>query len=216
MNTLPVALTAGLEAALNKLISMDPAAQGKIKELSGKVIAIELKDLNLQFHLLPTGETLCVQGKFEGEADATLRGSSLSMLRMGLRDNASDSLFSGDVAIDGDVELGEKFRSILDSIDIDWEEQLSKITGDVAAHQVGRVVRGVMEWGGRTAETLRQDVTEYLHEESRIVPAHDEVESFSKAVDQIRMDVDRLEARLQRLKARLVPEAIRPTKNSHS
>ena len=96
MNNLPVTLSAGLEVALNRLISIDPATQKKIISMSGKVVGIELQDLNLQFHLLPTADRVLVQGMYEGEVDATLRGSSLSMLRMGLRDDASDSLFSGE------------------------------------------------------------------------------------------------------------------------
>ena len=102
------------------------------------------------------------------------------------------------------------FRSaILDGIDIDWEEHLSRVTGDVLAHQVGNVARGMLEWGRNTLDTVSRDVAEYLHEESRDLPTRGEVDEFLARIDTLRLDVDRLEARVQRLQAWIVQGAAR-------
>lgn len=199
MNALPVLLASGIETTINRVLGLDPETKQKFFQLAGKVIAIELRDLNLRFFILPAQDQIHVQGRFEGSADTTLRGTSIAMARMSLRDSAADSLFAGDVEVIGDVELGEQFRAVLDGLDIDWEEQLSKVTGDIIAHQVGNAVRHVSQWGRKTADILRQDVSEYLHEESRVLPDAHEVETFNKAVDAIRLDVERLEARVNRL-----------------
>ena len=199
MYSLPVTMSAAMEMAINRYLALDPAAATRMQALAGKVIGIELRDVNLRFFMLPAQDQLHVHGHFDGEADTTLRGTSLAMARMSLSDKASDSLFSGDVEISGDVELGEQFRAVLDSMDIDWEEQLSKLTGDVIAHQVGNLVRGVMQWGKKAGDTLQQDLAEYLHEESRVLPVRHEVDEFINVVDEVRMAVDRLQARLRRL-----------------
>ncbi|NOY62884.1 MAG: hypothetical protein GXP10_07015 [Gammaproteobacteria bacterium] len=112
-------------------------------------------------------------------------------------------MLSGAVEIRGDSELGQRFQAILNAIDVDWEEQLSKVTGDVVAHQLGNMARGVNQWLTETADSVAQDVGEYLQEESRDLPHPSQVAQFVADVDQIRMDVDRLDARISRLNTAL-------------
>jgi ubiquinone biosynthesis protein UbiJ len=200
---LPVPLSAAIELAFNRYLALDPDATQRLQALAGKVIGIELRDVNVRFYFLPAQDRMHVHGRFDSEPDTVLRGTSLGMTRMSLSENASDSLFSGDVQISGDVELGEQFRAVLDSINIDWEEQLSKLTGDVLAHQAGNLVRGAVQWGKKASDTLQQDLSEYLHEESRVLPVRHEVDDFINAVDEVRMAVDRLQARVQRLQQQL-------------
>jgi len=201
--SLPVTISSAMELAINRYLALDPAAARRMQALAGKVIGIELRDVNVRFFMLPSQDQLHVHGHFDGEADTVLRGTSLAMARMSLSEHASDALFSGDVEISGDVELGEQFRAVLDSIDIDWEEQLSRFTGDVIAHQVGNLVRGVVNWSKKAGDTLQQDVAEYLHEESRLLPVRHEVDEYINAVDELRAAVDRLQMRVQRLQQNL-------------
>jgi ubiquinone biosynthesis protein UbiJ len=82
------------------------------------------------------------------------------------------------------------------------EEELSRVIGDVAAHQVGNAARAFLEFGRRAAGTLAQNVAEYLQEEGRDVPARTEAEEFNVEVDRLRDDVERLEARLALLQGK--------------
>jgi ubiquinone biosynthesis protein UbiJ len=198
---LPTLFTASLEAAINGVLRLDPDTRDRLAALSGKVIAVELRGLDLALYLIPDRSGLNVFGRFEGEPDTILRGTPVAMARMGLARDASDALFAGEVEISGDVELGQEFRDILDNLDIDWEEQLSLVTGDVVAHQVGELVRGAVAWGKKTLDTFGRDAAEYLQEESRDVPNAGEVDSFLTEVDDLRTDVDRLEARIKRLES---------------
>ena len=85
------------------------------------------------------------------------------------------------------------------SDDFDWEEQLSRVTGDVVAHQFGKAVRSVRRFVTQSTETLSLDITEYLQEEARLLPAKTEIMQHLQDVDRIRADTDRLDARLHRL-----------------
>ena len=111
--------------------------------------------------------------------------------------------FEGDVVITGDVALGQAFRDLLLAVDIDWEENLSRFTGDVLAHQLGNAVRSGQHWARQSRHTLKQDAAEYLQEEGRLLIAGDEMAGYLGAVDTLREDVDRLTARVQRLGKRL-------------
>lgn len=203
MNALPTAIAAVIETAINQVLALDPDTLERIQSLRGKVIAIELQGMNVSLYLIPGEHGLNVYGHFEGEADTMLRGTPLAMAKMGLASEAGDVLFAGDVEITGNVELGQQFREILDGLDIDWEEHLSRITGDIVAHKLSNLVRGVVRWGKDTAGTLSQDAAEYFQEESRDLPSQQEVENFLKAIDVLRSDVDRLEVRYLRLRERL-------------
>jgi ubiquinone biosynthesis protein UbiJ len=50
---------------------------------------------------------------------------------------------------------------------------------------------------------LGLDVSEYLQEESRLLPTRHEVEAYLNAVDALRASADRLEQRVARLHARV-------------
>ena len=63
----------------------------------------------------------------------------------------------------------------------DLEEELSRVIGDVAAHQIGNVARTALGFARRAHDTLQQNVAEYLQEEGRDVPSRTEAEEFMPA-----------------------------------
>ena len=92
--------------------------------------------------------------------------------------------------------LAQSFQRLLWHARPDLEEELSGVIGDVAAHGLGNLARGVSDWGRKAGSTLRQNLSEYLQEESRAVPSRYEVDKFRGDVEKVRDDVARLEARL--------------------
>jgi ubiquinone biosynthesis accessory factor UbiJ len=194
---------AGMEKALSTYLQLDPVAMEKMAALAGKVIAIELRGLDIVFYLLPGKAGVAVRGASDTTPDTTLRGTPLSLMRLGLARNQQSLLFSGDVEIFGDTETGQRFKEVLDSMDIDWEEQLSKIVSDVVAHKVGNVVRGIQNWSAQTIDSLNADITEYMQEESRMLPHREEINEFLSSIDTLRADVDRLEKRIERLQEKI-------------
>jgi ubiquinone biosynthesis accessory factor UbiJ len=196
-----------VETALNAYLRLDPETLNRLGRLSGRVIGIELHGFGLTFYVLPGADGVQVLGEYEGEPDAVLSGAPLGLLRLGLGRGDLRPLFAGEVEIRGDVDVGRGFKDALDRIEIDWEEQLSHVVGDVVAHQMGRLARGVVAWGRSSADTLARDLGEYLQEERRELPAAAEVEEFLDSVDRLRTDADRLEARVRRLQRRLAQHA---------
>lgn len=191
---------AALEAALNLYLRLDPTALQRLAPLAGRLIRLEVKGLNLDVYLVPDAEGLQVYPEFEGEADCTMSGTPLGFVRLGSGERAAH-LFDGIVEIRGNPEVGKLFGEVLADLDIDWEEQLSRLTGDVAAHQVGNAVRAVGRWGRGARQTAIQDLKEYLQEEARLLPTRIESDELAAAVDTLRDDLERLDARIQRLRS---------------
>jgi ubiquinone biosynthesis protein UbiJ len=202
---LNVAALATLEQALNAALALDPKTGERLSRLEGRVIAIELTGIGLRLFMQPRNGAMRLMGHFDGEVDTTLRGAPFAMLRMG-SGRTGEGLFKGGVEIDGDVELGTQIQRIFEKLDIDWEEHLSRLTGDIVAHQLGNVARGLFAWGERSADHLGEDIADYLQEERDVLPVDWEVEEFIEGVDTLRSDVDRIEARVKRLQRMLESE----------
>ena len=197
------ASSVGLETFLNRYLGLDPDARSRLRAMHGRVICLEVLGLGLRWYLIPGPAGLQVLSRFEGEPDCTLAGTPLDLARMGSSVESADPLFSGAVEIRGDTELGHSFGKLLAGLEIDWEEQLSRHTGDVVAHGIGNLARGVARWGRDALAAFRQDLPEYLQEEARLLPGRYEVEAFLAEVDRLRDDLERLELRVQRLAASL-------------
>ena len=197
--TAPAGLNAALAAAINGWLGLDPAARSRLSVIDGRIIALHLQVLEQTVMLRVNGDRINVVHAPDLQPDTVLHGTPLGMLQLGLGSDTAGTLFSGEVEITGDVETGQAFKAILDEMDIDWEEQLSRVTGDVLAHQLGNLARRAGDWLHHGRTTLLQDVGEYLQEESRVLPSRIEIENFIADVSSTAMAVERLEARLQRL-----------------
>jgi ubiquinone biosynthesis protein UbiJ len=193
-------LTRTLAFIINRCLTMDPATCARLAELDGRVIAVELRGLDVRLVFRVQGAGIAFTDDPELKPGTLLRGTPISLARLGLgRGNTADKLFSGAVEIDGDVETGQAFKSILDDIEIDWEEQLARYTGDTLAHQLGNAARRVDRWLQHGRLTMEKNLSEYLQEELRLVPTRIEIENLLEDIGRLGMDADRLEARLRRL-----------------
>lgn len=188
-----------LEIVINRLIGLDPDASRRLAPLVGKVIGVEFRNLPLRWFLRVSDRALHFIDEPEHGVDTRLRGTPLALVAMGLRRGGTRGLFSGDVEVEGDLEVGRAFKRFLDELDIDWEEQLATFVGDTLAHQMGNTLRNASSWGRNVVQTLSIDAAEYFQEESRDLPLPSDVREFLDQVDQVRIDVDRLAARIDRL-----------------
>ena len=196
---------AALEQLANDYLALSPGAAEKMSHLHGRIVRVELLGLNVSFQVIPGPGRLQILERTEGAPDCTLRGTPLALLGMANTAESSARLFAGEVEIVGDTELAHRFGEILRSMDIDWEEQLSRLTGDIVAHQIGNQARGALRWGRQTLQTLGLDLSEYLREELSLLPGRPEIDAFLAEVDDVRDGVERLEAR-HRLLANRVQE----------
>lgn len=190
-----------LESVLNRNIAGSSAARGLCRRLEGKMLAVRFSGTALGISFRCDGERMMLDTAAGVPANATLTGSPLSLMQLAGAKPES-ALRSGAVHIEGDAEVAQTFSELLKHARPDLEEELSRVIGDVAAHQVGNVARSALAFGRRAADTLAQNVAEYLQEEGRDLPTRIEADEFIAGVDKVRDDVERLEARLTQLERR--------------
>jgi ubiquinone biosynthesis protein UbiJ len=183
---------------LNRNIQESTPARELCRDLSGTVVAVRVRNTALAAYFLIDDETLDVATSSSKEPDVVVCGSLITLARMNAKSSEA-AIRDGSLDLSGDARLAEKFQKLLNHAKPDVDEELSSLIGDVAAHRLGEISRGIGRWGRDVRSTMGANIREYLQEESRDAPSRYEADKFSKNVGTLRDDVDRLEARVNRL-----------------
>ena len=190
-----------LTRVVNGILATDDGSRARLEGMAGKRLAVVLEGTGVEVALLFEADAVRLDrwDSSEQPATAVVRGSPAALLAL-----ARDPLGGGDrVSFSGDLGFVRDVRRLLADLDLDLEEQLSGIVGDDLAHHLGATGRRLQRWLEDARRAVASGVAEYLTEERRLLPSEAEAEIFLSAVDDLREDADRLEARLRRLERRL-------------
>ena len=183
------------------LVNRNIAASAKARELAirleGRAMSVSV---SVPFPVsvrasIEEGSLVLSRDPEPASADVSIVGTPLSLLPL-LGADARAHLQSGAIDVKGDAEIAQSFHELLHAARPELEEELSRHVGDVAARQVGNMLRSVSGWSRKTASTFADNVSEFLQEESRDLVSRTEGEEFNAAVDELRESVDRLAARI--------------------
>jgi ubiquinone biosynthesis protein UbiJ len=189
-----------LQDLLNRSIEASGRARELCRQLDGRAMSLAVEGTPVRICLDVKDERVVLTPDSARVADASISGTPFALLALA-GPEAQDSMRRGSVRIDGDAEIAQKFRELLRYARPDFEEELSRVFGDVAAHNLANLARGFFAWGRRASDSLATNVAEYLQEEGRDVPTRIELDEFLSDVDRLREDVDRFEARMVRLES---------------
>ncbi len=200
---LPVIFLSAIEMAFAAWLKLDGEALPRFASMQDKIICLHITGLEIKLYFLPNAHSIQVMGNYAGDADTTIRGSAMTLMRMSTAHDSGKVLLASDAQIEGNIGLGTRFSQLLQEVNIDWEDLLSKLVGDIATHQVGNLGRESMGWIKNSEQAMRLNLAEYLSEESHLLPAEAEVAYYLDQIDAMRMDTDRLAARVKRLQYKL-------------
>ncbi len=192
-----------IEKLINKALSLDEETLYSLGTLEGKVIAFEFINTNLTVFLFPSEKGLTIHTSNEDKPDVLIKGTPSNFIMMMASSKNKSTGLPNDMQIIGDISLAQRFQEIMQNIDIDLEEPLSKWVGDTMAYQIGKFIRGTTRFATNTSKTLATDISEYLRFEINMLPDDLLVEEFSKEVDVLREDVERFEQKVNKLEARI-------------
>lgn len=194
----PLPLLTAIEGAINRVLTLDPHSLAAVCELQGQVIELQLEGLNTRFFMLILEDSVELSRFHDETADSTISGSPMALLSM-LKN--PDALFEGSVTITGNMSNVRKLKSVMDNLDVDWEERVASVVGDTPAHQLFRLMGGVQRTVQSGVEGFTRQGSDYLKNRSDLAVSEEEIEGFCASVDDLRSQTDRLEARLAQLEA---------------
>ncbi len=192
-------LLASVESGVNRILRLDSTALARMRPLTGKVIAVECASPALHLFILPSDEGLLLAAQWAADADCTLRAPASSLLHLALSKDKTAVLHSPQVDLEGDSHVLMELAAILQDLELDWEFELSRWIGPVATALIAGHVRSRANWYQHGFASLNQNLAEYLSEEARTLVGEREAQARFDELDQLKLDLDRLEARVERL-----------------
>ena len=192
-------LLASVENGINRVLRLDSTAMARFRPLTGKLIAVDCPSPSLRLFILPSDEGLLLATQWAADPDCTLRAPATSLLRLALSKDKSAILHSPEVELEGDSAVLMELAAVLQDLELDWEYELSKWIGPVATALISGHLRSRANWYQQGFTSLNQNLAEYLSEEARTLVGEREAQARFDELDQIKLDLDRLEARFERL-----------------
>jgi ubiquinone biosynthesis protein UbiJ len=196
--SVPALLLALAERSLRKVMHGDELAEARVRALEGRILALHFEGPDYRVFAQARDGAIVLGGPGAEAPDVTISGTLGEFIASRKR-GAGDARVFGQLDVRGDAASAQAWQELLSGLGIDWEEWLSDLVGDVAAHQIARAARGLSGWLAATGRTLEQDLSEYLRYEAEIVATREQLEAHYREVTALTGDVDRAEARLERL-----------------
>lgn len=164
-----------------------------LKPYAGKSVLLDFTLFKTALVILENGSLATAGETNVADATVTIPPSLLPRLL------AKDESAKLQIRIEGDTELATTLAKVFAEMRWDYEDDLSKLVGDVPAYKISEAARHSSETIKQTAINLAQMLSEYWQEENPTLAKKRHVEQFNHDVDSLRADVERLEKRLNKL-----------------
>ena len=191
-----------LQGLFTRRLADSSQARALCRRLDGRTLAIQLapgaEQSGPAIFLSVADQQISVHADFDAQPDVIVT-SGLSGLLDLAADNSEQAIRAGRVKFFGDADIAQAFQQLLQLTRPDWEEELSRLTGDAAARQIGNLFRSGLAFGKKIFSTASSNAAEFLQEESRDLPSQPEVAKWMGDIDKLREDSDRLEAKIRLL-----------------
>ena len=184
---------ASIEALLNRNIDASGSGVELARRLDGTCIQVDLEGW-IRIRASVAGRLALTPGD-DSPVDALIKGSPVALLNL-LTGRAAGAATLRAAQISGDAEIANLYRELFALARPDMEEELSRFVGDLPARRIARFAHQGSAWIRSAGRTLRENLSEYLQEESRDLVNPTEYQEFLRGVDEARETADRIEARL--------------------
>lgn len=189
-----------LQEILNRALALDALAAARLKALSGRSVELTWSTADIGLRLgVENGAVTVGPRQGAGRSDLGVSGSLAGLLSLaGL--GASRSGPGNRVEVSGDAQLAREIENLVRGASPNLEVALADRFGNTAGPVIARALLGAWRWTRDSATSLREDVAEYLVEESGDVIGEVELGAFHREVDALRDRVERLEQRVAHVK----------------
>ena len=161
---------------------------------ANKIVQFDFVLVKVNLQILEDG-SLAIAAENITKPDATIYLPPSLALRL----MAGDESAKSHIKIDGDTQLAAEFSKVLQNMRWDIEEDLSHVTGDIAAVKISALSKKAFSEMRQQSINAAEMLSEYWQEEKPMLAKKRHVEQFNADVDVLKSDVARVEKRLQKL-----------------
>lgn len=200
--TLTPLLTASLESALNQILYRDRGLKAARQRLNGRSLAIVLAELQQPVTFVFSENQVDVIGAWGDTPDCTVKTRLATLPKLRDRQLLTALIRSGELEVEGDLQLVQQFSALLDLAELDPAEYLAPWIGDIAAEGLTKFARRGFNALRRDVERKQSYLGQTLTEEWRLAPGKLELAWFSEEVDALTRSLDALDARINQLEVK--------------
>lgn len=187
---------ASAESAVNRVLSLDSTAQARLAPLAGKVIAVVCTMPAMTVYVIPLETGIQLAKEWHAPADCTLSAPANLLLKLATSADKSAVLHHPDVNLDGNSAVLMELADILQGLELDWEYEVSRWLGPLPTALISGHLRSRRDWMVQSAQSLHLNTVDYLAEESRTLVGRIEADMRFNEIDQLKLDLDRIDARI--------------------
>ncbi len=195
-------ISAGVENLLNTFLYRSPALKTARQRLNGKVLRVVVKEFSTPLVLVFSERQLDVLGEWEGEADCSVITHMRVLPKLRDRQQLTALIRSGELEVEGDLQVVQNFVSLADLAEFDPAELLAPYTGDIAAEGISNVLRGGLSFLSKGVKRQQRYVADVLTEEWRMAPGPLEMAWFAEETAAVDRTIDALAKRIEKLEGK--------------
>jgi ubiquinone biosynthesis protein UbiJ len=183
-----------IAAVLNHLLAAEPWAREALVPFVGETIELRSPPFPaVRFAVQENGFLSGATGEGAPSLVITVKADAPAALARGKEH------FLRALEVSGNAKLADAVMLLANNLRWDYEEDLSRLVGDVAAHRLAGAARGFAAWQADAAERLAEAFADYMTEESRLLVRRAELDALAGAAARLRDGIERLEQRIRRL-----------------
>ena len=196
-----------VEELLNRILAKDSYLRSRLKIFSGK---------SLQISVYPPGITVTVLFErdrirllsspaelLDIEITASISGNVSELIPLLIEKPDRRPLSNPAITVTGDVNFIQDIYASLHNLDIDWEDYLAPMLGNLITNELSQFGEDLQEWSQQVSSNMKRNVDEYLKEEERIFPKKEQLRDFSEELERLKLKIDRVKAKFNVLYERL-------------
>jgi len=180
-------------AALNHLLTQNSWALPRLARFAGKTARFDIAPFSFSCTILADGSLRRADASSDADALCVIAPSLLPRLLL------HDEKAHTEIHSEGDTELLKEIFYLSRNLDWDAADDLSHVTGDIAAERIVQTARIVRQQLHDAALNFSRAAAEYWTEEQPLLAKPQHVSAFMQQVDTLRDDLARLEQRIYRL-----------------
>lgn len=182
---------------IQHLLAQNTWSAPLLQPFAGQSVQLNFVLFKTSLVILENG-SLAIAGE-TGVPDAGITIPPSLLLRLMAKDDSARL----QIKVEGDTHLATALAKVLSNMRWDYEDDLSRLIGDVPANKIGEFTRQAASTAKDTATNLAEMLSEYWQEENPMLAKKRHIEQFNTDVDALRADVERFEKRLNKLAGKI-------------
>lgn len=183
-------------AAFNHLLSQAGWARQRLAPFVGRHVQVSMPPWRFSFQVLEGGWAGAAAADASPDVDIACPAAMPFLAAQGL-DHAMQA-----VRIEGNAQFATELSDVLKNLRWDYEEDLSRLFGDIAAHRIAGGIAAFTDWQKRAAGRFAQDFVFHATEKSRMLAHRNDQQSLSEGITELLAMLARAERRVHALAAR--------------